>query len=462
MALTAAHKADLAALETKSAELKGYLADHAEKVSDEVLAKARGLRDEADALKSKVKGHAEMAGMSTDADGLDEFINSPAGGMKHLGSVKTGSDEIKAGVGVLASQGAGIFGAKVWDGVQDPHYKKAFGEYLRRGEKSSAGALKVLEIGLDPQGGYLAPPEQLQRIIERKPTPTRLAGMVTQMPVGRDAVIMPRVNYQSATDDTLGQIYTTGFRVTNTEEIPSSDTQSQVNDTSLFGSLRIDNYTHMIEGVLTNNMVEDPGLDILGWVENKFDQTVDIFRDDLILNATGVQQAIGMLPYAANASAPIPITTLLTGTAGLIKGDDLINLAMDVSEQYEDGCRFVFNKTQTYKLLRSLKDGQSRYLFGAGYQDSGLSVGKNADLIGYPYVFTALMRQYLTSGAFASGTTPIIFGDLAGYTQTMRLGFSIQVCRELLARRNQVLLVGRLRIGGTVVEPWRMRVMQVR
>jgi hypothetical protein len=32
----------------------------------------------------------------------------------------------------------------------------------------------------------------------------------------------------------------------------------------------------------------------------------------------------------------------------------------------------------------------------------------------------------------------------------------------LLARRNQVLLVGRLRIGGTVVEPWRMRVMQVR
>jgi HK97 family phage major capsid protein len=462
MALTAKHKEDLALFEAKTGEFSAFMAEHAEKMTDEALGAARQKRDELKSIKSRIEGHVAAAGLSADADGFGSFLNEPGNGMKHLGEGQvTGLDVVDAKKGIIHSQGAGIFGAKVWDGIQDPGYAKAFAEYLRKGEKSSAWALKFLEVGLDPQGGYLAPPEQLQRIVERKPTPTRIAGMVTQMPVGRDACILPRVNYQSASDDTLGQIYTTGFRVTNTEENPSSDTQANVNDTNLFGSVRIDNYTHMMEGVLTNNLVEDPGFDVMGWYEGKFNETIDIFRDDMVLNGTGVQQSTGILPYAANASAPVPLTTITTGTSPQIKGDDLINIAMDVSEQYEDGCKFVFNKTQAFKYLRLLKDSQNRYLFGAGYQDSGIANGKPADLVGYPYVFSALMKQYLTAGAWVSGQTPVIFGDLGGYTQTLRLGFSIQVCRELLARRNQILLVGRIRIGGLPLEPWRLRVLKV-
>lgn len=461
MALTAAHKADLATFETKSTEYRAFLQENADKHTPETIKSAEQRRDELVAIKARLEGHVKAAGLSVQADEFDSFLNRPgSGGMKHLGGARTGVDEVKAGV--LYSRGAGMFGQKAWDAIQDPDYTKAFDEYLRKGERAEKWAMKLLEVGQDPQGGYLAPAQQIDTVVARKPTPTRLAGMVTQMSVGRDAVEMPRVNYQSnSSDDPLGQIYTTGFRVTGTEEVPSSFTQAQVNDANLFGTIRIDNFTHMMRGVLTNSMIEDPGFDVLGWTEGKFQETADIFRDDIIINGTGVQMATGILPYAANANATVPLTVIPTASAATIVGDDVLNPSLDIPEQYEDAIRYILNKTQTYKLIRKLKDSNGRYLFGYGYQDSGLASGRPTDLGGYPYTFTGLMKQYLSSGAFTSGTTPLIAGDPKGYTQTLRLGFSVQVLREIRAEYNQVVLIGRIRIGGTVVEPWRLRVLKV-
>jgi HK97 family phage major capsid protein len=57
----------------------------------------------------------------------------------------------------------------------------------------------------------------------------------------------------------------------------------------------------------------------------------------------------------------------------------------------------------------------------------------------------------------AANNYPVIFGDLSGYTMVNRVGFSIQVLRELYAELGQVAVVGRIRFGGQVLEPWRLR-----
>jgi HK97 family phage major capsid protein len=59
-----------------------------------------------------------------------------------------------------------------------------------------------------------------------------------------------------------------------------------------------------------------------------------------------------------------------------------------------------------------------------------------------------------------TSTYPIIFGDLKGYYHVDRVGFSIQVLRELYAESNQILLLGRLRFGGQVAEDWRLKLLQ--
>ena len=39
-----------------------------------------------------------------------------------------------------------------------------------------------------------------------------------------------------------------------------------------------------------------------------------------------------------------------------------------------------------------------------------------------------------------------------------RVGFSVQVLREVEALRNRLVLVGRLRFGGAVAESWKLKV----
>ena len=94
--------------------------------------------------------------------------------------------------------------------VQTREYKRAFTSMLRRKgiDRMRGNELKTIQEGLDDQGGAFVPADVLMRIIARKPTPTRVAGMCTNITTGRDKVLMPRQAYSA--DD----LYATAFRAT--------------------------------------------------------------------------------------------------------------------------------------------------------------------------------------------------------------------------------------------------------
>jgi HK97 family phage major capsid protein len=466
MNLTASHKADLATFEIKSKEYKQFLTENEATLgsNSRLYSLATTMNSELKSLKTRLEGHVKSAGLQNDAADFTSYIADPgdkagaaARSMGMLGTVQDGHTDIDAATKSLLSQiGGGIIGDKAWDGIHDPAYKKAFDEYLRKGQRMSDWAWKNLEVGLDAQAGQLAPIDWIQKLIQRAPTPTRVAGMVTTMTTGRDAIVMPKINYNSATDDASGNLYTTGFRVTGTEENPSSDIQSLVADSNLTGSIRIDNNTWLIEGVLTNNMVEDSAIDVMSWTQGKFQQTSDLLKDNMIFNGTGLGQPMGMVPNMATGSpADGQIQAYASGGSGAILADDVINLAYDVPEQYEENLKFLFNKTNTMKYLRKIKDSNQRYMFGQGYNDSGMSVGKPTDLVGYPFQYTGFLPNITT------GNVPIVFGDPTGYTLVNRLGFYVQVLREVAARRNQIILLGRVRFGGATTEPWKLRGLKI-
>jgi HK97 family phage major capsid protein len=109
------------------------------------------------------------------------------------------------------------------------------------------------------------------------------------------------------------------------------------------------------------------------------------------------------------------------------------------------------NKVNTGSAVAQLKDAQGRFLWGLGYGESGLSVDfKSRPLVGYPVIYSGFMPN------IGAANYPLIFGDLSGYYLVNRIGFSVQVLRELYAETNQVLVLGRLRFGGQPVEPWKL------
>jgi len=309
----------------------------------------------------------------------------------------------------------------------------------------SGAEIKTLQEGADQSGGFLVPADILSQVVAKSPAPTTVQSRVTQLNTGRDALVLPKVNY--TTDD----IYTTGMRVTWTGEVPSSSTAHRVTD-PVFGQIRIPVHTAMLSLPVTQDLIEDANFDLLGWVSGKFSETRDLLVDNMILNGSGIGQPSGILMNPGGTAQPAVIST---GSNGAVTADKLIETGFALPPQYDDSAVWVFEKTATGRQIAQLKDSSNRYMWGMGVDDSGLRVGvKGRDLLGYP----VLMNQFMPTPA--TGSNSIIFGDLKGYYMVNRVGLSIQVLRELYAETNQVLVLGRVRFGGQVAEDWRLRVVQ--
>jgi HK97 family phage major capsid protein len=469
--MTDTHKQLIKAYEKTEGELNAFIAEHGDNMTDAQYAEATRMRDDLKATADKIEHQKRIGALKDDVAELHKVNTSIAARHSHngapseLGATRAGEVTIarrtrdgkargSAAFRMLKQSGAGIFGKEQFEAVASREYRDAFRAAFKG--RATTAQYRTLEIGLDPQGGYLAPIETLARLIDREPTPTRVSGLVDTINIARDGVVLPRVNYTGATDDSLPELYTTGFRVTATDENPTSSTQSQVTDANIFGATRVSVWTYMIQGVLTNNMIEDAMFDPLAWLAGKFAQTVDLHKDNKILNGSGSSEPVGILANPGgtdNLSWP-PVVTTGTSSSPFITPDSLLDASMDIPEQYEDGIRYVYSKRTTGKTIRKMKDANGRYLFGQGTQDSGIEPSAARSINGYPVVWSGFMP------APAANAFPIIVGDLSGYTLVNRIGFSVQVLREVAAQKNQVIVLGRFRYGGQCLEPWKLRAIK--
>lgn len=415
----------------------GKLLDDAEGVKGQLdtLSRSEGVTEWADKASGKTiplapgkVGEVKLAGW--EAAGVTTVEGNKSGGLT-----------------LVDDEGPGAaFSAKTREALASDTYKESFRVYLRKGINGLGDThLKTLQEGIDEQGGFLVPDDMLARIVGRKPTPTRVASRVTRIPTGRDRVVMPKVNYSA--DD----IYTTGVRVNWTGETPASSTVHRVTDPK-FGQIGISVYTAMLSMPLTLDMVEDAAFPIVSWSSEKFRETTDIVRDDIVLNGSGIGQGAGILLNPDGTDQP---TTVKSGHASQVTADGLQDVVWSIPEQYDENAAWVFNKTNTGKSIAKLKDADNRYLW-AQFEQSGLMLpARDRPLLGYPVLFSGLMPNV------GANTFPAVFGDLSGYYLVDRVAFSVQVLREVYAENNQIVLLGRMRFGGQVAEPWKLRVHKI-
>lgn len=340
---------------------------------------------------------------------------------------------------LVTDEGEPLINEDVYKAISAPEYKRAFRSYLRGGERGLKSAeLKVLQEGIDTQGGFLVPEDLQNRIIAREPAPTNLAPRVSNFNTTRDSWVTPRVVW------TTDNIYTQGMRVTWTGELPAAATTARVTE-PVWGQYRIPIYTAMMSLPLSVDFVEDSASDVMGWCSTKFSETIALLKDNMIINGSGVMQPSGILINAAFVTADVHTTA-----AAALTWQGIINLMYALPEQYDSNSVVVMNKTNTGLALASLVDGDGRPFWSMG--NSGLvDQAIRRPLLGYPVLFNAFMPNV------GAGAYPIIFGDMGGYYLVNRIGLSIQVLRELYAETNQIVLLGRIRFGGQLVEDWRLR-----
>lgn len=339
-------------------------------------------------------------------------------------------------------------------------YKNAFWEMLHVGpSRMSQSSYKAIQEGQDDAGGFLVPEQVNSEMIQKMQGLTPLSDNVRRRTTSRDSLSLPRNNY------TTDNIFTSPVRLSQTGEIPASD--ANVTDPT-FGLCRIDVNTFMAVENVTRDVIEDSLFDMTEFIAEKFAEAKAQQMEGFVISGTGIGQPSGILmaPGTTVAGDVQPDVVTLTwkalgSTGSYIDWQTLSDMQFSIPEQYDQRSAFYFNKTRTGKMLARISDTTNQPIMRYGFQDKGIGSGVSNSLLGDSYYYSNQMPSAVTSaGSGIASVYPVIYGDLMGYTMVERANLTIQVLDQTLATRNQLQLVGRWRIGGKVVEPWRMVVGQ--
>jgi HK97 family phage major capsid protein len=432
----------------------GFLSEnrHGEMSSSEQR-EFRRLRDELADANIALQHECLIEGLPPGTPNLRNFLGLHPSGATTIGRAVNGG-----GRRVVMETGEPGLDERTWSLISTDDYRREVDRYLRCGDQINGKGFRNLEVGLDPQGGYLAPAQSIATVVEKRPTPSSLRDLCTTVITSKDSVVMPRVNYTgNPVDDPNGFIYSSGIRATLTDENPTSDTQANINDMNMFGAVRIPVFTWMFRAIVTYQMREDPEFSVLDWLTAKFDETSRVVEDFYALLGNGGDQPRGLATGAGGIDTLASVPTVASGNsvAPFLTVQGITNLAESIPGQYDNDIRYLYDKTTTGAVVRNIVDANGRPIF---YRRLGPGGKTQPGLNGYPVIFSGWAPS---PGSTGVNQYPMFAGDFGGITLVRRLYLSFQVLRETLARRNAYEIIGRMRMGVQCTEPWKLRALAV-
>lgn len=302
--------------------------------------------------------------------------------------------------------------------------RKAFGTYLRHGDRTPADELKTLTVSSDPQGGYLAPPELSTEFIRDLVEFSPIRPVSSVRTTGSPSVLYPK---------------RTG--VTNAKW--KGETQASEASEPSFGQTEIvirevNTYVDVSNQLLADSAGQAEAEVRLALAED-FGQKEGL----AFVSGNGVLEPTGLLTDTGIAST-------VTASATAISADEFLTLMYAMPAAYRQRGTWLMNGT-TLAACRKLKDGQGQYLWQPAVQ-----AGQPETLFGRPVLEAVDMPN------IAAGATPIIFGDFAtGYRIVDRLALSILVNPYIRATDGVTRIHATRRVGGGVVQPKALRKLKM-
>jgi HK97 family phage major capsid protein len=432
------------------AEAKAILAKFPEDIPEEKLAEAQGLMGKADQIRARM----QLEGQVEDADG--QLIQRQGDRAK---SLQASWREAAPGEGEVDHdpkswreiEVPGVFGRKVRVRynvplvVQEEGYKDVWEAHMRVGrDRMSTDDLKTLSVGIDSAGGHFVPEDFHAEIIKKVATIAVFRQFARMVTTSRDSAKFPRVKY--TTDDK----WTTGARVTWTGEVPTSSTVHRVTDPVL-GIVDVPVHNVMASIPLTHDLIEDSAFDVLGFAGEILGEAFGLGEESAFWVGSGSGQPLGLLD---NVDETDGIVSVASGSATVLQSDELIELFYTLPAQYESGARAFWNKS-TELALRQLKNSTTDEYAWPVEERVGAFGVPEPTILGFPFTRAEFVPD------IAGDAYPIVFGDLKGYYVIDRVGLSVQRLVEVYAEQNLIVLLARKRVGGQVVEPWKLKCQKI-
>ena len=301
--------------------------------------------------------------------------------------------------------------------------RKAFGIYLRKGDRAPDEEVKALTVSNDQLGGYLAPGEMSTEFIRDliEYSPVRSVASVR-------SITSPSVSYPKRTGITNAQW--------------SGETEPSQESTVSFGQVEVPARKITTYVDISNELLADSGGTAETEVRTALAEDFGQKEGIAFVNGTGVKQPEGLLTNA-------DIAEYLNGHATNLNADKLIELMYDLPAAYRTRGAWAMNGS-TLAAIRLLKDGQNNYLWQPSYQ-----AGQPETILGRPVVEMVDLPD-IEANAF-----PILYGDFSAYRIVDRLSMSILVNPYLLATKGVTRIHAERRVGGKVIQAARFRKLKM-
>lgn len=326
-------------------------------------------------------------------------------------------------------------------------HKHAFEAFARRGTAAlGPNDRKALNETTDADGGYLVS-EQVQReIIKKVATLVYMRQLARVVTTSTSSVVWPKVDYTSDNK------YTSPARMTWTGETPASSTAHRVTQPT-FGELGIPIYTAMASLPISMNLIEDSAFDVIGVATEMLAEAFALGENDTFINGNGTSKPSGVLLNAGTTGIPLTVSgtsAALTTTGDAHEGARLVNAYYATPSQYRGREAAWLMNSATLNAIDNMVDAQKRPLVRE-LTSASLGSAEPNTLKGKAIYTDEFMPDV------AANAVPVVFGHFKGYAIVDRVGIGVRRLEENYAEVNMALLLARKRVGGALIEPWRLR-----
>ena len=300
-------------------------------------------------------------------------------------------------------------------GTATDEYKAAFWRTMRA-KSVPHEVVNALQVGVESEGGYLAPDEYQRTLIEALEEQNifrQLAHVISTSSGDRKIPVVASKGTASWIDEEAAY--------------PESDDS--------FGQVSIGAYKLATMLKVSEELLNDSVFDLPSYIAREFARRIGAAEEEAFFTGNGTGKPTGILNATGGAE-----TGVTAASATAITMDEVMDLYYSLRAPYRRNAVFIMNDS-TIKAIRKLKNGNGDYLW-----QPSLTAGQPDTLLGRPVYTSSYMP------AIAAGNKTILFGDLGYYWVADRQGRSFKRLNELYAATGQVGFRVTQRVDGRLVQ----------
>ena len=317
---------------------------------------------------------------------------------------------------------------------------KALGAFIAKGDTSELLELKAMQVGSDPNGGYIVLPalsDSMATKIYDQSAMKRLARVVT-IPNGD--------SWEEIVDNDEP----------DAEWVGELQSRSET-DTPTIGKHAVTLHEIHASPKLTQKLLDTSYLDVGAWLEGKVADKFGRTEGTAFITGNGVAKPFGLL-------SGTPVTTsdatrtwgtlqyFASGAASALAttnpADVLRNMVWGLRAPYRNGAVWLMN-SNTANAIDKLKNGTGDYIWR-----DGMTVGAPPVLLGHEVHFDENMPD------IGANEFPVAFGNLKlGYVVVELSG--LRVLRDSFTAKPHVLFYTYKRVGGDISNSEAIKVLKI-